>query len=249
MSKLIAAIDDSAAARPVLATATALAQLLQAELEAVHVREDGGSTATTAAAASGVPLQTLEPPELASLRAVAEQADVLAVVVGARSTPAGPRPAGHIALALISTLRKPVVVVPPQAPLAYSLKRMLVPLDAGQETAAALKATIELAHRAAVEVIILHVLQANSLPLFSDQPQHEADAWRHEFLTRHCPQPERARLEMRVGVPAELVYTVAEETAADLVAIGWSQDTAPGHAAVVRRVLERSNVPVLLVPV
>jgi nucleotide-binding universal stress UspA family protein len=41
MSKVLAAIDNSAAARPVLASAAALADLLGAELEAIHVREDG----------------------------------------------------------------------------------------------------------------------------------------------------------------------------------------------------------------
>jgi nucleotide-binding universal stress UspA family protein len=213
----------------------------------VHVRENEGSTASGAAAAAGVPLRTLEPPILDSLAGAAKQSDVRAVVVGTRSTPAGPTPAGHIALALIGTLRKPVIVVPPQAPLADSLERILVPLDATEETAAALKETIELAD--AAEVVVLHALHGASLPLFSDQPQHEPEAWRQEFLARYSAQPERVRLETRVGVPAELVPTVAKETEAGLIALAWSQDMAPGRARVVRAVLERSDVPVLLVPV
>lgn len=249
MSKLIAAIDNSAATRPVLATAAVLAPFLQAELEAVHVREDGTNTVVAAAAAAGVPLRTLEPPALAGLLAVGRQDDVRAMVIGARSTPAGARPAGHIALALIGSLGKPVVVVPPQARIPSSLQRILVPLNASRETAAALNETIELAHGAAVEVIVLHVLHGPSLPLFSDQPHHEAEAWRHEFLARYGPQPERLRLELRVGIPSELVQTVTRETAADLVALGWSQQTAPGRAAIVLQMLERSDVPVMLVPI
>lgn len=35
----------------------------------------------------------------------------------------------------------------------------------------------------------------------------------------------------------------------DLIALGWSQELAGGGAAVVREALERSRVPVLLVPV
>jgi len=249
MSKLIAAIDNSAAARPVLATAAALAGLLRAEVEAVHVRANGGSTAAAAAAAAGVPLRTLEPPVMESLVEVAKQSDVRAVVFGTRSSPTGPRPAGQVALALIGILRKPAVVVPPQAPLAYSLERILVPLDASKKTAAALRETIELAGDADVEIVVLHVLHGASLPLFSDQPQHEPEAWRHEFLARYSHQPERVRLETRVGLPAELVHTIATETGADLIALAWSQNMSAGRATVVRAVLERSDVPVLLVPV
>jgi nucleotide-binding universal stress UspA family protein len=249
MSKLIAAIDNSAAARPILATAAALARLLQAEIEAVHVRANGGSTAAAAASAAGVPLRTLEPPVTESLVGVAMQSDVRAVVFGARSSARGPSPAGQVALALIGILRKPAVVVPPQAPLAYSLERILVPLDASKKTAAALRETIELARDAEVEIVVLHVLHGASLPLFSDQPQHEPEAWRNEFLARYCHQPERMRLETRVGVPAELVHTIATETGADLIALAWSQTMTAGRAAVVRAVLERSAVPVLLVPI
>lgn len=249
MSMLIAAIDNSAAARPVLATAAVFTRFLQAELEAVHVHEDGAGTAVAAAAAAGVPLRTLEPPVLESLLAVGREADVQAVVVGARSTPAGRRPAGHLALALIGSSRKPVVVVPPQSQLDHSLERILVPLDASTKTAAALEETIELMHEAAVEVVVLHILQPGSLPLFSDQPQHEAEAWRHEFLARYSPQLERLRLETRVGVASELVHTVAKEIDADLIALAWSQDLTPGRAAVVRSLLERSDRPVLLLPV
>jgi nucleotide-binding universal stress UspA family protein len=214
----------------------------------VHVRENDGNTAAGAAVAAGVPLRTLEPPILDSLVGAAKQSDVRAVVVGTRSSPAGPTPAGHVALALIGTLHKPVIVVPPQAPIAYSLERILVPLDATEQTAAALKETIELAGDAAAEIVVLHALQGASLPLFSDQPQHEPEAWRQEFLARYSAQPERVRLETRVGVPAELVPAVAKETEADLIALAWSQNMAPGRARVVRAVLERSDVPVLLVP-
>ena len=45
MSTVIAAIDDSAAARPVLATAQAVAALWDAHVEALHVAEDDGHTA------------------------------------------------------------------------------------------------------------------------------------------------------------------------------------------------------------
>jgi nucleotide-binding universal stress UspA family protein len=251
MSRVIAAIDGSAVARAVLATGAAAAELFQSELEAVHVRtrEGRADAAAAAAAAAGVALQTLEGPELPTLFAVGREADVRALVVGARSEPAGRRPAGKVALGVIVGANKPVVVVPPETDVPYTLTRILVPLDATKQTAAALRATIELAHDTGVEVVALHVLHDGSLPLFSDQPQHEADAWRHEFLARHAPRPERLRLETRVGVAAEHVRAVAAESGADLIAVGWSQDLTAGRAAVVRALLERSQVPILLLPV
>lgn len=251
MSKVIAAIDNSVVARAVLEVAAAAAGFLQAELEAVHVSvpEGRAGAAAEAAAAAGVPLRTIEDPDLAALLAVGSEDDVRALVAGARSDPRRRRPAGHVALGLLLELEKPLLAVPPRMPPGYSIERILVPLDGTSETAATLRATIELAHDAGVEVVPLHVLDEASLPLFSDQPQHEADAWRREFLARHSPHPERQRLETRVGLAPELVLAVADETHADLIALGWSQNLAPGRAAVVRDVLDRSDVPVLLLPV
>ena len=57
MSVLLAALDDSVAARPVLAVARRIAPYLGADVVAVHVQEhDSGETARAAASASGVTL-------------------------------------------------------------------------------------------------------------------------------------------------------------------------------------------------
>jgi hypothetical protein len=45
------------------------------------------------------------------------------------------------------------------------------------------------------------------------------------------------------------VHSIATEIGADLIALAWSQNMTAGRATVVRAVLERSDVPVLLVPV
>ena len=47
MSRILACIDNSAAARPVLAAARVLAPVLNATVQAVHVRENGDRTPTT----------------------------------------------------------------------------------------------------------------------------------------------------------------------------------------------------------
>ena len=248
MSKVVAAIDNSSAARPVLATAAAVARLLSAELEAVHVRVDGARTAQAAAAAAGLPLRVLSGRAVESLLRAGEADGVFALVLGARATRSGRRPAGHVALELALSLGKPLVVVPPHAPAPLAVERILVPLDGTAATAGALANTLRLARNRALEVIVLYVHDEARIPLFGDQPQHELEAWTHEFLARHCPHPEDVRLELRTGVPATHVLKVAEEAKADLIALAWSQTLEPGRAAVVREALERSRVPLLLVP-
>jgi nucleotide-binding universal stress UspA family protein len=249
MSKVMVAIDNSAAARPVLAVAEAVAALLGVELEAVHVREDAGATARAAAEAAGIPLRVVTGSIIGGLVKACENEDVRVLVAGLRGTPAGPRPAGSVALALIVALGKPVVVVPPQARVPYTLERILVPLDGTAETAEALRDVLDLVSEAPADVVALHVLEHHALPLFSDQPQHEADTWRREFLIRHGPQLERRHLEVRIGSPAEHLLPVADKMEADLIALAWAQDLAAGRAAVIREALGRSDIPVLLVPV
>jgi hypothetical protein len=247
MTKILAAIDNSAAARPVLAMATALADLLAVDVEALHVREDGDRNARAAATAAGVPLRSATKPVIAALVEAGRSPQVVGVVLGARGIEAGRRPAGHVALELALSLPKPLVVVPPVAAVPITLRRILVPLNGRRTTAVALAETL-LASRQELELVVLHVHDQASIPLFSDQRHHEVESWAQEFLRRHCPYPERVQLEVRIGIPGENVLKVAEEMSADMIALGWAQDLSPGHAAVVREVLERSGIPVLLVP-
>lgn len=127
---------------------------------------------------------------------------------------------------------------------------MLVPLEASLSASLAPRTILELAREATVEAVALHVYDEDSLPPFTDQPQHEQAAWAQEFLARYCPAGlGSVRLETRVGRSDELVPLVADECGCDLVALGWSQELAAGRAPVVRGTLERSRLPVLLVPV
>jgi nucleotide-binding universal stress UspA family protein len=248
MSKVLAAVDNTPAARAVLAAAVAFGDLLGAEVEAIHAREDGHSTAEAAARAAGVPLRVIEGPVVPALRGAGTGPDVAALVLGMRAFAVGRRPAGHVALQLAVSLPIPLLVVPPEAVVPMALRRILVPLDAEPAAAAALGETMELARLRELEVVVLHVFDPASLPAFSDQPQHEVAAWSAEFLRRYCPYPEHVRLEVRVGAPGRHVLSVAEEIGADMIALGWAQELGEGRAAVIREALDRSDVPLLLVP-
>ena len=109
--KVIAAIDNSPAARPVLSAANAAARFFAADVEALHIREDSFETARADAQAAGVQLRVIEGPVLDRLVAAARDTEVVAMVVG-RGTASGGRPAGRMALRLVASLRKPLLLIP-----------------------------------------------------------------------------------------------------------------------------------------
>ena len=248
MTRVLAAIDCSAAARPVLSAASALATLLGADVDALHVRERGWETAQAAADAANVHLRLLSGRALERIGQEAARADVVAVVLGARATPGGARPAGHVATHLATSSRKPIVVVPPECPVPVRLRRILVPLEAVMATASAVDSVIVAAAAGGAEIVVVHVMTEQTLPPFTDQPQHEIEAWTDEFRRRYCDHPE-VRLEVRIGVPRERILALAEELRADALILAWGQRLAAERAALVRSVVEHSRIPVILVPV
>jgi nucleotide-binding universal stress UspA family protein len=249
MKKVIAALDNSLAAQPVLAIACALGELFPAEVEPVHVAADGDRIARSTADAAGLPLRTLDGSTGDALLEAAGADDVEAIAIGARNTPGGRRPLGGTALAVATSLAKPVVIVPPDASPPAALRRVLVPVE-GISPSLTPRRIVALGHGADVEVVVLHVHEEASLPAFTDQPHYELDAWEREFLSRYCPWGIGSiRIETRVGRSDELVPLVAEQAEVDLIALGWGQALAEGRAPVVRSVLATGRTPVMLVPV
>ena len=110
-----------------------------------------------------------------------------------------------------------------------------------------LKRTIELATDAGLELIVVHVDDVDSIPMFSDHPVYETEAYAKEFLARYLYGAPTARLELRVGVPVEEILNAVDETAPDLLAIGWRQSEDPTRGALAHELLSRSHVPLLLV--
>jgi hypothetical protein len=143
---------------------------------------------------------------------------------------------------------KPVVLVPAGArQLPRRIRRVLLPLDGTARSAAAIAEAAERFARGGIELVVLHVFGAETVPKFWDQHAHAGQAWEQEFLARYCALP-GARLELRSGAAAEHVAKVAGAEQADMIALAWSQQLGSGRAAAVRRTVLDAEVPVMLVP-
>jgi nucleotide-binding universal stress UspA family protein len=250
MSKVLVALDNSVSARGVIAAARALAFLLDAEVEGLHVRVDGGRTVRETAEAAGLPLRLTTGAVVDRLVEAGNSTDVIALVLGARGSHTSRRPLGSTAAGVAGALAKPVLIVPPGAEPTPPFTRVLVPIEGTVSSSLAPRTVLELAAGAKVDAVALHVYDESSVPAFTDQPQHEQPAWEQEFLRRYCPWGiGTIRLETRIGRSGDVIPKVAAECDCDLIAMGWSQELSGGRAPVVRETLERSLRPVLLVPV
>lgn len=249
MKRLIAAIDNSAAARPVLGMARALAPMLSAAVEAVHVTEDGDRTARAVADSFGLPLLTLSGDPLEAIAELAADDEVVAVAVGTRGLPRRHKGVGHLSLALADRINKPVLAVPPEACPPERLGTVLIAVEGTAAKAPGLERAIDFAVGADLDLVVVHVDDEDSIPSFCDQTQHETEAYTREFLARYCPGARGARLELRVGVPAEEIVAAIASEAAEMLALGWPQGADGTRGAVAREVLDRSQVPVLLIAV
>lgn len=245
---VLAALDASPAARAVLDAAIGIATLMEAEVEALHVRQDDLETPTWLAEHRGVRLHVVTGPVGPALLDAIDAEAVVAAVFGARSTPGGRRPAGHTALHVLERATKPVVVVPPElASPPRTYRRLLLPLEGRPESSAPILECLCPLVSDDVELIVLHVFTEATMPRTLDRPQRDLALWSDEFMARYCPAG--TRIELRTGPVGVAVAEMCAEADVDLVVLSWAQDISPGHAAVVHHLLDRGQVPVLLLPV
>ena len=249
MKTVVAALDGTAAASPVLDTAVGIGRLTGATVDAVHVTGHGSvEIPQELASRRDIPLRLLSGPVVLALLAVIAAPEVIAAVLGARAIRYGRRPVGRTVLAVMGAANKPAVVVPPDlvAGSTRQFNRLLVPLEGTHSSSRAVLDGLVplLAHE--VELIVVHIFTASTVPAFLDQPGRDLWLLGREFIARHCPPASRA--ELRTGSVSDHVEVLCHDAAADLVVLSWSQTGDPGRAAVIRGVLGRSTVPVLLLP-
>jgi hypothetical protein len=235
---VLAALDNSLAVNPVLVMARALARAHGHGVQAIHVVGEGAQAAVDAARAAGVPLLVSEGPVVDRLVDASNDPEVAALVIGARGMTGSGNPLGSTALAVVTSITTPVVIVPPVANVASRVRRVLVPLDA-ESAALEPHALVQLADASEVEVTVLDV----------DGVAGDEESSR-QLLERYCPWGiGRVRLERRTGARDEVVVAAATEDQVDLVALGWARQLSDGRAPTVLAALERAKIPVMLIPV
>jgi nucleotide-binding universal stress UspA family protein len=226
MSTVLAVLEHGAGDQPVADAAAAIAAVLSASVRWI----DLASVAEPARRADRV------------LTELGEATTVLGVLPGAASLQ-------RLGWPVLQRARKPVVLVPAASrPGPQMISRALIPLDGTPESAAAVAGTIRLLAGAGVDLVVLHVFDATTVPRFWDQPAHAEQAWRNEFLARYCDHP-GVRLQLRSGVPGEHVLDVAATEQVDLIALGWSRQLGETRAQTLRQTLHEARVPVLVVPI
>lgn len=211
-----------------------------------------GPVATVAAALAEVLHARVRPVELGALDGAAAARQLLVALsdpaAAAAALAASPDP--HAACwAVMARADKPVLLVPPTVHAGRAhIGRALLPLDGRPESAEAVHHLAGLLDLAGVDLLVLHVFDAATVPMFWDQRTHAHRAWTEEFLSR-TGAPPGTRMELRSGVPAEHVRRVAQVEDVDLIALGWSRRMTGGRAKTVRESVLRAPVPVLLLPV
>jgi len=249
MTVVLAAVDDTTSAVAVVHVARTIAELLDASVRAIHVREDPDAADAVAEAHVGIDVQIVDGDPCTEIVRAIDDPDVGIVVMGARGEPTGPRPAGHATIDVAGRIDKPVVIVPPEPPDASGarpIRRVLVPLEGTRESSAAVSDTLRLFADAGAELIALHVFDPSTVPRFWDQSGHADHVYATDFESRWCDvSPSGVRL--RRGPAPTTVVDVADDEEADLIALGWNQSLAPGRAGIVRAALAHT-IPVLLVP-
>ena len=250
MSVVLAALDTTPAARLVLERAIQMGRLTGSRVEALHIRTgpmESLDTLELLAARGNVPFRVLEGPVKRALLSALSAPDVVAAVIGARSTTGGRRPVGRIALAIIEHLDKPVLVVPPEVEALGDFRCLLLPLEGTETSSRSVLEQLQPLLAEDAELVILHAFTDATVPAMLDRPHRDLEILGREFLTRHYPQA--SQIELRLGPVAPLVAEMSQAHGADLIVLSWSQDSSHGRARVVREVLGASALPVLLLPV
>ncbi|HYB30958.1 MAG TPA: universal stress protein [Solirubrobacteraceae bacterium] len=129
MTNVIAAVGADTCAAPVLATANALADMLDATVMALHVEERNVPSLEALAKASRAEYRRVRGAPLERIVSAATEPDVAALVLGSRGASAGPRPAGATALEVITRTTQPVVLVEPEARPPERFSGLLVPIE------------------------------------------------------------------------------------------------------------------------
>ena len=176
------------------------------------------------------------------------------------------RSLGRVAEQVVAQATRPILLIRPEAAsLRHDrpLQRLVLPLDGTPTTATLLTPACELASRLGAAIDVLYVAGPGqplpdepgsiAAPRYVDQPQHEWPQWANEMIERlaaasgKCPPDVPTRTFLVQGDIGEEIARFAAEHHSDAVVLARRSHLEPGHAGVLRAVLDTTPCPVLLV--
>ena len=199
---------------------------------------NGHRTARRTAEAAGIPLRTTTGRSSSASSRRARSSDVVALAIGARGTPASARPLGSTATAVAVALRKPVLVVPPDAdPPARS--GACSSRSRARSRPRSRRARSSSSRAASIDVVALHVHDEDSIPGLHRSAAARAAGMgaRDSFTATALGGSETSGSRRGSGESASSSRLWPRRCGCDLIALGWSQVLAPGRAPVVQETL------------
>ena len=254
---LLVVLEAGPEGQGLLASARALSHVSGWPLRGLHVKTDDAAADLTLPArlATNTAIAEVTGEPAAAVLAAAAADDVVALWV-----PSGSEEGlGAVAAALLARAPQTLFVLRPGLRPIANLRRIMVPLEGSPSASEAMRVTDEAFCGRGREIVVMHVGTADmpdepgSLPIprVVDQEQYEWSSWHEEFTMRFaaCPQGGRHRTVVRVGDPPTMIVAEATRLPADLIVVAWGGATGAGRSLFVRRLLEESPCPLLLVPV
>lgn len=166
---------------------------------------------------------------------------------------------GHVAHKVLEECKIPVLLMPPGYSERLPWRSALVPISGETEEDEALNVAVAIAEPLSLELHIAHVVNEGKYG-YTQEVQY-ADSPYHEYAGRLEDMVKRAALgcspaECRIviadvslckGDVAKELLNLVHSKRIGLIVMGWHGVLVPGHADVIKRLLQNVSCPVLLV--
>lgn len=252
---VLVAYDGAALGDVVLASARAVAAAGDWPLRVLAVDQPGAAAILgDAAPLAGLTLERRTgDPATEILAAAGAQTEVVAIGLRSDERPG----VGSVAEQVLTRSPSMLLVLRAGMRPIRELRRILVPLEGTPSAAALMRHLDDVLCRRGREIVVLHVMTGEAPdepgsfpgPRFVDQEHYEWASWQDEFEMRfsQCARGGKHVVAVRSGDPALEAIAEAEERKADMIAVSWRQDLGPGQAKRIKRLLQESRCPLLLV--
>jgi nucleotide-binding universal stress UspA family protein len=270
-SHLLVPLDGSMPAEQPLEVASALADLMDADIHVVFVSHETVAAEAVATRArvskawqARVRTHQAEGHAAPCIRDVARALPASAILLSSHGATGNlDALAGHVTLGVLTDPPCPVYVVRSalsarsQVHRLRHVRRILVPLDGSEQAAQAVTEGAALAAATKARLVLLYVLcdqpaaaRAPAISRYSDQIHHEMEAWRDEFMRSGFAR-ERGRgalsaeVALRCGDPGDQIVRYAAAEDCDVIITAWGGSLSAGRAQVVRTLLAQAPCPIL----